>query len=405
MSTAHRDLRPLVLLQVATLASGTGNGITLVALPWIALELTGRASSASVVATATALPLVVSSLLSGTVVDLLGRRATAIGSDVLSAGSVALIPVLTAVAGLDVATLAVLAAVGAAFDPAGVTARTALLPEAAQEAHVDLGRANAVTEAVWGAAFLIGPGIGGVLIAVLGATSTLWATAVGFVVALLATAAIDVPGAGRPPVTDRPTGLLRGTFDGLRVVWRDRLLRDVSLFSMALVAAYLPIEGVLLPAWYQQQGHPERLGVVIMALSAGGVCGALAYGRWGPRVRRRTTFVVATVGACAGLLVMGWLPPFGVMLAAALVVGILYGPVAPLIGATAQARAAPWVRGRVLGVLTAAEYAAGPVGYLLAGPAVDAFGIDVTFRVVTVVLFCIALLAVPLRSLHALDAP
>lgn len=82
--------------------SGLGNGVAIVALPWLALELTGKATAAGLVTTATALPLVVSSLFSGTLVDLLGRRATAIGSDVLSAATVAAIPVLSTFSELSI---------------------------------------------------------------------------------------------------------------------------------------------------------------------------------------------------------------------------------------------------------------------------------------------------------------
>lgn len=154
---ATRDRTPLVLIEVATLLSATGNGVALVVLPWLALELTGRATAASAVATATALPLVASSLLSGTVVDVVGRRRTAAGADALSALSVAAIPALAATSGLTVAGLMLLAALGAVFDPAGLTARTALLPEAADRAGIDLERVNAVTEVVWGLRSWSGP--------------------------------------------------------------------------------------------------------------------------------------------------------------------------------------------------------------------------------------------------------
>lgn len=95
------------------------------------------------------------------------------------------------------------------FDPAGLTARTALLPEAADRAGIDLERVNAVTEVVWGVAFLVGPGVGGTLIAVLGATSTLWVTAGAFAVAVVASIAVRVPGADRPLPGERPTRLVR----------------------------------------------------------------------------------------------------------------------------------------------------------------------------------------------------
>jgi MFS family permease len=398
-----RDRTPLVLIELATLLSATGNGVALIALPWIALELTGRATSASVVATATALPLVLSSLVSGTVVDTLGRRPTAAGADALSAASVAAIPVLAATAGLSVTGLAVLAGVGAVFDPAGLTARSALLPEAADRAGFDLERVNAVTEAVWGVAFLVGPGLGGVLIAALGATSTLWVTAGAFTVAVVASLAVHLPGADRPAPGERPTDLVRSTIEGLAFVWRDPLLRDVSLFGTVLVAVYLPIEAVLLPAWFEQQGRPEQLGGVLMAFAVGGIVGALAYARWGRAGRRRAIFVVGTVGACIALVVIGRLPPLPIMLGAGVVTGLCYGPVDPLRTLTAQRRADDRLRGRVLGVLAATEYAAGPIGYLLVGPAVDRFGIESTFAAVTVALLVVAVGAVGLRSLHELE--
>lgn len=398
-----RDRIPLALIELATLLSATGNGVALIALPWIALELTGRATSASVVATATALPLVLSSLVSGTVVDAVGRRPTAAGADALSAASVAAIPVLAATSGLSVAGLAVLAGIGAVFDPAGLTARSALLPEAAERAGFELEQVNAVTEVVWGVAFLVGPGVGGVLIAALGPTSTLWATAGAFAVAVVASLAVRLPGADRPAPGERPTDLVRSTVEGLAFVWRDPLLRDVSLFGAALVAVYLPIEAVLLPAWFEQQGRPEQLGGVLMAFALGGIAGALAYARWGRAGRRRTIFVVGTIGACVALVVMGRLPPLPVMLGAGVATGLCYGPIDPLRTLTAQRRADGRLRGRVLGVLTASEYAAGPVGYLLVGPAIDRFGIEATFATVTVALLVVAVGVVGLRSLHELD--
>lgn len=398
-----RDRTPLILIELATLLSATGNGVALVALPWIALELTGQATSASLVATATALPLVLSSLVSGTVVDALGRRPTAAGADALSAVSVAAIPLLAATSGLSVASLALLAGLGAVFDPAGLTARTSLLPEAADRAGFELEPVNAVTEAVWGVAFLVGPGLGGVLIAALGATSTMWVTAGAFAVAVLASLAVRLPGADRPAPDDRPTDLVRSTLEGLAFVWRDPLLRDVSLFGTVLVAVYLPIEAVLLPAWFEQQGRPEQLGGVLMAFAVGGIAGALAYARWGRAGRRRAIFVVGTVGACVALVVMGRLPPLPIMLGAGVVTGLCYGPIDPLRTLTAQRRADDRLRGRVIGVLAASEYAAGPVGYLLVGPAVDHFGIEATFAGITVALLVVALGAVGLRSLRELE--
>jgi MFS family permease len=403
MVPATSDLRPLLFVEAATLMSGMGNGIALIALPWIVLELTGEATAAGIVATAAALPLVISSVFSGTVVDLLGRRATSMASDLASALTVAAIPTLSMTVGLSVPAVAALAALGAVFDPAGVTARESMLPDAALRAGLPLHRANGLHEAVWGIAYLVGPGVGGLLIGLVGATTTLWATAGGFLIAIVLIAAARVPASGKPVGDDRPAGLLRGTLDGLRFFWSDRLLRVLGLTSAVIVALYLPIEGVLLPTWFQQQGAPRQLGAVVMALGAGGVVGSLLYGQWGSRVGRRGLYLAAIIGTAGALVAMATLPATPLLIGAAAAMAIAYAPIQPLMSLAVQTRTPPGLRGRVIGVLVAAEFAAGPVGYLTAGPAVDRFGIGPVFLVLAVAVLVVALGTVLLPSLRLLD--
>ena len=113
------------------------NGISLIAFPWLVLQHNGSAFDASIVAGAASLPLLFSTLIAGTAVDYLGRRRVSIISDALSATTVAAVPVLAIMFGhasITVGVLAVLAALGALFDPAGITARESMLPEAATSA-------------------------------------------------------------------------------------------------------------------------------------------------------------------------------------------------------------------------------------------------------------------------------
>ena len=213
---------------MGTLLAGIGNGVALVVLPWLVLELTGSAAAAGAVASAQVVPLLVASLFSGTVVDMVGRRRTAIVADVLSGVSVALIPVLAALDQLGMTWLVVLTMLGAALDPAGATAREAMLPGCSTAAGWSWERANAVHEAVYGVAFLLGPGLGGLLIAWVGAENALVATAVGFGLAVLLTLFLHVEGAGRPTVEQRPERVWQATKEGFFFVWHTRLLRNAD---------------------------------------------------------------------------------------------------------------------------------------------------------------------------------
>ena len=136
---------PAFLILFATLMATAGTGISIVAFPWLALQHHDSARDASIVAAAMTLPLVLSTLVAGTAVDFFGRRRVSLVSDSLSGTAVAAVPLTALLFGADainLAELAVLAFLAAGFDPAGVTARQSMLPEAAARAGWSLDRTN-----------------------------------------------------------------------------------------------------------------------------------------------------------------------------------------------------------------------------------------------------------------------
>ena len=394
---------PLLLLEAGNLVSGMGNGVALVVLPWLVLEVTGSASAAGAVASATLLPLLVSSLFVGAVIDIVGRKRVALLSDTLSGVSIAAIPILGLLGRLDAGWLIGLAVVGAALDPAGYTAREAMLPGAATAAGWRWDRANAWHEAVFGTAYLLGPGLGGLLLGLVGAQSALWVTAGGFGAALLLTALLRVPGAGRPERHERPGSVWRGTREGVVFVWRQPLLRDTTLLCCLLVSAYLPFESVILPVHFIELDRPGQLGLVVTAMGAGGVVGSLAHPWFVDRWGRYRVFVASVIIACLSLLGLAALPPLGAMLCFAVLTGLFWGPVQPILNLAMQVLTPERMRGRVIGVITSTTYAAGPLGLVLAGPAVDAVGVLATSLTLAGLVLAAAFLTLLPRTLHRLD--
>jgi MFS family permease len=398
---------PLVLLEAGNVVSGIGNGVALVVLPWLVLDLTGSATAAGAVASATLLPLLASSLFAGTIVDIVGRKRVAIVADVLSGVSVAAIPLLGSVDALGIAALVLLAMVGAALDPAGYTAREAMLPGAATAAQWRWDRANGVHEALFGVAYLLGPGLGGILIGWVGALAALWVTAAGFAVSVALTSFLRVAGAGRPHRHERPESFVAGTVEGLRFVWRGRLLRVTTLITCVLVAAYLPFESVILPVFFTGIDAPEQLGWVVTALSGGTVLGSLAYPVLVVRVGRHRLFVVSVVASCLTLVALAALPSFWWMMLLAGLVGLFWGPVQPILNLVMQVLTPERLRGRVIGVVTSVTYAAGPLGLLAAGPLIDAFDVRTTAFAFAATLVAASFLGFlpSLRQLDDLEEP
>jgi MFS family permease len=102
---------------------------------------------------------------------------------------------------------------------------------------------------------------------------------------------------------------------------------------------------------------------------------------------------------------MATLPPLPLLVAAA-ACGLMYGSIQPVVNLAVQTRTPPGLRCRVIGLLVAAEYAAGPVGYLVAGPAVDSFGVRPTFLGLAAALLLVTVGTMLLPSLRLLgDLP
>jgi H+ antiporter protein len=399
--------RPVFLLLFATLVAAAGNGISIVAFPWLVLQRNGSALEASIVAGAASLPLLFSTLLAGTAVDFFGRKRISILSDVMSAATVVAIPIIAMLFGesaVNVGVLAALAALGALFDPAGMTARVSMLPEATGHAGWTLDRTNGLYEATFNAAYLAGPGVGGLLIATIGGIDTMWVTAGTFVVSIVAVALVRLDGAEPPTPEERPEGVWSGMAEGLRFVWNHKVLRTLALIDLVMMGLYLPMEGVLFPKYFTDRDEPAQLGWALMALSIGGLVGALAYPVLIRHMSRRTTLLVATLTLGVATAVISLLPPLAVILALCALVGLVYGPVAPIYNYVMQTQSPPQLRGRVVGVMTSLAYAAGPIGFMVAGPLADAFGLPTTFLALAVPMIVIGLVAVRLRSLHELDA-
>ena len=399
----RRSLAPFATLEGGVVLSGVGNGMSYVAFPWIVLELTGSASTASLVAAAAAVPLVFSPLFSGTLVDIVGRRRVAVVSDVLSAASVGTVPVLALLDMVSVPWLVLLAALGAVFDPAGVTARETMLPGVARRGHLTLERVNGVHEALFGVAYLVGPAAVGLLIATVGGPGSMAFAAGAFLLAALLTRLVPDESAALSEADGAGGGFWRRTVEGVVFVWRDRTLRTLALLTLVLWGTWVPVEGVILPVHFQELDSPGSLGLVLAAMSAGAILGGLGYGVVGHRLRGRRVLLAALAGASLAILGMATLPTPLAMAVLGFVAGACFGPFDPILNTAMQRRSPEHFRGRVVGALSSIALAAGPVGLVLIGPLIGAVGLETAFLLLATTLMVIAAVAILLPGLRGLD--
>jgi MFS family permease len=395
---------PVVLLQISNFASALGNSIVMITIPWLILERTDSPAFAGLVAAVSALPAIVVSPIGGWLVDHLGRRAVSICADLLSSLSVAAFPIAAVTFGLTNTSILLIAVVGAIFDPAGYTARKTLLSDVAKKSDIDLDRLNGIHEGFMGTAWIFGPAIGAALISTVGSINSFWVSAGLFVVAALAILFLRVGDMGQE---SKQTALDAGEkIDlrlrvGVKTLWKDKLLRTLSIALLILAAVYLPTEAIVLPTYFEGLDNPSGLGLVISALAAGSAIGSFGYGWISKRVSRRTLIRCIMLGSAISIVPMAFLPPLPLLMAAGFLLGLAWGPYNPLVNTLVQQRIPAHLQGRVFGIQTAVFYVAPPLGMVIAGLSVENYGVNVTYAFLAGVLSITSIMVLLTKSLRS----
>src|SRR4029078_2916155 len=214
-----------------------------------------------------------------------------------------------------------------------------------------------------------------------------------------------VGGRGCPDPDMLPRGVWGGIVEGLRFVWHNKVLRTLAFVDLAATGLYMPMEAVLFPKYFTDRNEPAQLGWVLMALSVGGLVGALGYAVMSKFVKRRTTMLIALLTLGVAMTIIACRPSLPVILVLSAVVGFVYGPIAPIYNYVMQTRAPAHLRGRVVGVMGSIAYAAGPLVLILAGPLADAAGLHATFLALSLPMLVLGGVAILLPALRDLDSP
>lgn len=397
---------PVILLQVANLLAGVANSTVAVLVPWLVLEETGSAADAGLVAAAAAIPGIFVSPFVGALVDRFGRRRVSMASDAFSAVSVCLFPLAEGAGILTLGMILALAVLGATFDPAGYTARKSLIPDVAHAGRFYIDRINGVHEGVFAAGWVIGPALAAIGISTIGVISSFWVTAAAFVLAIVAVSGIRVAeaiGASRHEAGDDEEPFWTSIVRGARVLWQDKALRVLTLAIAVLAMVYMPTESILMPVHFKATDEPAGYGITLTSLAAGGMIGSFSYGWLSARMSKHRIVVLVMFSVTAAIIPMAFLPPLPVFVAAGFLLGLGWGPMNPLLNSLVQTRVPAHVQGRVYGVQTAVFYAAPPIGLLLAGIAVEEWGVQVVYAIVGALLVAVSLLIASLPSLRGLD--
>ena len=301
----HRNYR---LIWIGLLVSFTGSMMQNAALLWhVSLLVTPerKGLALGLVGLVRVFPVVIFSMISGVVADAWNRRRLMLFTQI-AATAVAVALGIIAFRGVTaVWTIYVLAALGSAVGAFDLPARNALVPSLVPREH--LPNAISLNTIMFQTASVVGPSIGGVMIAASGVGWVYIANAISFAFVIVALLMMrNVPARSPSEAGSRDDVSLHAALEGLRFVFRSPLIRSTMLLDF--FATFFSSATALLPIFAQDilRVGADGYGWLYAAPAVGAVATSAAMVPLTDRIQRRgPTLLWAVAGYGVATVVFG----------------------------------------------------------------------------------------------------
>ncbi|RZT84414.1 transmembrane secretion effector [Pseudonocardia sediminis] len=348
----------------AEAVSVLGDQLARVAFSVLVFQRTDSAALSALVYALTFLPALLGGALLGWVADRYPRRRVMIVSDL---GRMLLaLPMVWP--GLPLPVLCGLIVATVLLGSPHTAAQGALLPEVLRGTLLERG--YAVRQITGQTAQVAGFATGGAVLVVLSPSATLAINAATFglsaLLVRLGVGARPAPARGGPAGTGTPRRWTGDVAEGARTVFGDPQLRTLALVVW-LAGCFIAPEGLAVAYAAELGAGPLAVGLLMAAIPAGSVVGALVFTRWvRPEVRERTTLPLA-IAAGLPLTVSPLVPSVGVAIVLWSVTGACVAAALVQAQASFVRRTPPGARGRATGLAAAGLIGAQGLALLAGG--------------------------------------
>ena len=310
--TPLQESRDFRLLFLAGTVFYFGAMVTYVAIPYQIYVLTRSNFMVGAIGLVELVPLVVFGLYGGALADHVDRRRLLIWTGVAQAGFTAILAVNAFLAEPSLWVIFVVAALLASSSSMQRPSREALMPRTVR--HEQIVAANNLTSLGMQIGVLLGPALGGLLVAYVGIGWCFVVDIIGLSIATLLFFAMRP----YPHRAETTPPSLAGIAEGMRYALSRRDLLGTYLVDIAAMLLALPI--VLFPALVEEVfKRPELLGLLYSAETVGALA-ATALSGWTSRINHHGRAIVIAAAAyglaigIAGLMPSIWLVAFFLML-------------------------------------------------------------------------------------------
>lgn len=272
--------RDFTLLWLGNMASLTGTEMSRFAVAWQVYALTGDPLALGAIGLARLVPLVLLALGSGVLADALDRRKLMLGAQAAMMLCSLILAVATTLGGVSIWLIYGVTALAAAANTIGLPARQALVPTLVPREH--LAGALSLNITAWQLATVVGPSIGGIIVAAYGVGAAYWIDVVSFLAIIGCLMAIR----SRPIQGEKRDISVGAALEGLRFVMGNTLIRSTMLLDF--LATFFSAATTLLPLFAAEVLNvgPQGAGLLAAAPSVGAVLASIVTSIWGAGKRQ-----------------------------------------------------------------------------------------------------------------------
>lgn len=355
----YRDFR---LFWGGLLISVIGTWMQNAAQAWLVYELTGSSLSLGLVGACGTLPLLFLTLPSGVIADRFRKRNIVLFTQTMAMIQAFILAALIYAHLVQVWHVMVLAALLGAVNALDMPTRQAMVVELAGKE--DLLNAISLNSSAFNAGRIIGPAIGGVLIAEVGTATCFLINGISFAAIIVALAFVRP----RPPAQGGKAKMVSQIADGIAWAKGQPIVRSLLLLT-AVASIFGMSYATLLPVFAKDVFHtgPKGYGFLMSSYAAGALTAAVGLSAVGHRWRLGQPLTFGMLVFPAGLLIVAVSPSYVIAVAALFLTGVGMMSFNAVSNTILQKTPPDELRGRVMSIRALLFAGMMPLGSLQVG--------------------------------------
>jgi MFS family permease len=363
------------LFWIGQLVSQIGTWMQMVALPWLVLQLTHSPAALGTVTALQFVPILVVVLFAGVIVDRYPKQWLLVATQTVSLAQALILAALTASGNIQVWEIYLLAMVLGLTNAFDSPARQSFVTELVGRENV----VNAVglSSAQFSSARLVGPAIGGLVIASWGVAACFFLNSISFLAVLISLFFLRRQEFHAAPKRPGGAPVFHQLREGLNFLMSTPEL-TVATIVLAGNGAFIYSTSSIIPliAQYELNVGPEQFGLLVAAVGLGSLVMALTIASRGRSSQR----ILLTAAGVFGLfyLSLAFAPSFAVGFVLLVLVGGSIQVFGTSVNSLMQMGSPDHLRGRVMAVFTLLTNGITPLGSLFTGFVTASAGIRFT---------------------------